>query len=93
MAKFFVGQRVKLVRATNPQNNGMTGTIVRFEDTPLGTLAANGLTTIHCNCVVNYDADRMHFEHTDRLEPATDSYDVTTWDSCVWQPEHLRVGV
>lgn len=92
MSRFYVGQRVALARPEDPKNKGLTGTIARFAEFPVGTMMRDGLAHMHCNCVVNYDGRGMHGEHTRRLEPLTDSYDVTSWDACVWKPEHLRVG-
>lgn len=90
MAKFYVGQRVRLVRPGNPVNMGHTGVIRRFFPEKFSV-------TYVVDCEIAWDRPMderfSNYTHTSRLEPATDSYDVTTWDSCIWKPEHLRVGV
>lgn len=70
MSKFFVGQRVRLVRATRPENVGLEGRINRFEFTPRGTICRTGKpATIDCDCVVDYDTAGDCCDHTSRLEP------------------------
>ncbi|GAA0696266.1 hypothetical protein GCM10009429_23530 [Dyella marensis] len=93
MSRFYVGQRVVLARPRNPNNKGLTGTIVRFSEFPKGTMMRDGACSINCDCVVDYDARGMCADHTERLDPLTDSYDVVSWKDCAWKPEHLRVGV
>lgn len=92
MSRFYVGMRVALARCDNPRNKGITGTIVSFKENPAGTMLRDGICGFHCNCVVLWDSRGKRAEHTSRLEPLTDSYDVTSWDTCMWKPEHLRVG-
>ena len=70
MSRFFVGQRVRLVRPTNPINMGIEGRFERYADTPRGTRMSNGCTEIEGKCFVHYRGDPAgSVEHTDRLEP------------------------
>jgi hypothetical protein len=103
MAKFFVGQRVRIKWSnTFPHLAGRAGVILggayplrpghddprcMWRVRPDGfesDLVPHAGSPTGCACFA---------PNEDQLEPATDSYDVTTWDSCVWRPEHLRVGV
>ena len=43
MSKFFVGQRVRIVRATRPVNNGITGRIAWIKNIRSGEICPNGL--------------------------------------------------
>lgn len=60
MSKFFVGQRVRIVRATHPINNGITGRIElvqRFE--PGDILPSGALLQFHAvDCWVRLDSAR-----------------------------------
>ena len=87
MSRFYVGQRVRLVKPFNPDSYGLTGTIKFFRHTPKGTLCMNGVTPIDGDCVVLYDGkSRPSLEHTSRIEPITDSYDKVEWSECLWRP-------
>lgn len=74
MAKFFVGQRVKLVRPRYPENMGKTGRIARLG---LRVMIHDGSFS---NCFVDWDdgdrdgistgrLGRILSTHTDQLEP------------------------
>lgn len=86
MSKFRVGQMVRIRYSKHrPDYIGMETTITGAPE--------------HC---ARYDGDFWigypvaidpnFFPRELYLEPATDSYDVVSWDACVWKPEHLRVG-
>lgn len=83
MSKWRVGQSLRIrwvYQAKNCQDIGKTGVVDRpvYSEKFGHGVELSGFTGWYMD---------------DQLEPATDSYDVTTWDSCVWRPEHLRVGV
>lgn len=101
MSRFYVGQRVRVARSTRPYGpvkgrsivlDGMLGT----EATVVGTVSSPNAgfrergafdTSIRLeNGVIGMCPSAC-------LEPITDSYDKSTWDQCVWKPEHLRFGV
>ena len=77
MARFYVGQRVRLARPYNPRNAGLTGRIAEMypEEVP----AFDGIV----NCAVDwddgrrdtrYDEDGGYGTHTDQLEPILDTH-------------------
>lgn len=95
MATFRVGQRVILARPDNPCNDGMTGRVRElwlFEKIgPDGPL----------DCSVDWDDGRQdsgeygesrgYATHTEQLEPIQpDGMKPVAWESCLWQPEHMR---
>lgn len=68
MAKFFVGQRVRLVRACKPSNSGLTGRIREIHPEVVG----EGGVAINCRCDWDdgtSDAWGHWGTHTSRLEP------------------------
>lgn len=60
MARFFVGQRVRVVRAFHPQNSGITGRIERIQRFSPGDPLPNGefLSGEVCDCWVELDRAR-----------------------------------
>lgn len=62
MSKFFVGQRVRLVKTYHPENQGLEGRIVAMFDERDSSVPGWPI-----NCVV--DARSSGADHTDRLEP------------------------
>lgn len=61
MTKFFVGQRVRLVRPVLPKNQGREDTICNlFEEKMIGGLPAN--------CKLS-NSPPLFYTHTSRLEP------------------------
>lgn len=94
MARFHKGQRVKLVRPFYPENMGLEGTFLRYEFNRKGSLTVDGFSKEDTDCIVLYDVDKNpngSITNSSRLEPITDSYDLASWDTCIWKPEHLRV--
>lgn len=105
MSRFYVGQRVRIKWSIAwPELSRHIGTIeeawVIPDDAPYGAgekvwLVAPDMwgssRAPEPKIINSYRA--THFSPAeDQLEPITDSYDVTSWDTCVWKPEHLRVG-
>lgn len=95
MSKFRVGQRVRKV--CGKRGIGATGTVLAFVEAS----AAYPDFTMLVRCDESWPCANESIRpasapaHCDpaHWEPATDSYDVVSWDACVWKPEHLRVGV
>jgi hypothetical protein len=82
MAKFFVGQRVRLVRPLSPSNQGATGRIIHLGSWRYGDSLPDGYiyTGVFSDCVVCFDqllkdasgvVAREFPTMTDRLEPIT----------------------
>lgn len=92
MARFFVGQRVKLVRPTQQGNHGKTGRIIEI-------FPEKEIFLSLVDCDVEWDQALTPYTatltHTSRLEPLTDSNDLVSWESMreLWMPEHLREKV
>jgi hypothetical protein len=89
MSRFFIGQRVRVVGCDPDDTEAMKvvgrETVINELDcfNEAGDPGYIGVT-------IDGNEDWCFLPH--QLEPLTDSYDVTSWDSCVWKPEHLRVG-
>lgn len=101
MSRFYVGQRVRIVRSSMPfftdrERNGLTHEVpgmVGKEATIAGTHENpnRGFDASGCwDTSIRLDCGLIGMVPSACLEPATDSYDKTTWDQCVWMPEHLR---
>lgn len=60
MSKFFVGQRVRIVRATHPQNNGLTGVISHIGPWEYLDILPSGraLGSDHADCYLKLDRPR-----------------------------------
>jgi hypothetical protein len=57
VTEYFHGQRVKLVNALNPVNNGCEGFFNRYEDHPTGHDELHGVTYLRDNdCIVDWDS-------------------------------------
>lgn len=70
MARFFVGQRVRLVKPAYLQNYGITGVIELFENWPAGTLCTDGKPLVgDADCEVRWDDNSISAQHTSELEP------------------------
>lgn len=63
MAKFFVGQLVRLVKVFHPENQGREARIVAFFDE-----CESSVEGWPVNCIVD-GANKGTANHTDRLEP------------------------
>lgn len=89
MTRFYVGQRVRIVGIeyfgclTSPR--GLEAIV-----TGIGSFFGE-LSGINYTHEVS-TGSRKILVNSYEIEPATDSYDLSTWDKCVWQPEHLRAN-
>lgn len=89
MARFYVGQKVRIVC---PSSN------IHMEETTVTSVNARGIENdvwfdgieVDIPCGKSKYHSLCVFEPHE-LEPLTDSYDVASWDTCIWKPEHLRV--
>lgn len=85
MARFFVGQRVKLARPDHPKNYGKEG----FINSIFPPIFADDGSV--CNCCIAWDDGDWdgvpaangdwHASHTSQLEPITDSNQLVSWQS------------
>lgn len=90
MSRFFVGQRVRLVRPFLVENMGAMGTL-----TALGTFSQGA------DCRVDWDEKWDAVKHgewqadhfTARLAPAYDGNEVVSWESMreLWVPSEVTV--
>lgn len=102
MSKFRVGQRVRIKWSYAwPELNGTTGVIVDraspYGWSPPYSPKGNEWKVAPDSWGTPYAPPSSSVIGTfcpgeEQLEPATDCYDKTEWDACVWKPEHLRVG-
>ena len=84
MSRFYVGQKCRVSYVRNMEFNCRSGqecVIARFIPPE-----SNGT-----DCFVRFMDGFEVAGGTCQLEPITDSYNVTTWDTCIWKPEHLQV--
>lgn len=90
MSRFYVGQRVRIVRCIRIENASFVGReAVVTEVRRFAHWEGDGYGLDICPITQSGIFHNCWSE--EQLEPATDCYDKTTWDTCVWQPEHLRV--
>lgn len=96
--KWFIGQRVKLVRPCNPVNMGIEGNISLLlpYEVPEGTPCIGGFLSQTANCAVVWDMHRAigdmsgSAQHTDQLEPLLpDGMKPASWEDTVWDPSRL----
>lgn len=93
-----VGMRCRLVRPRNPQNAGVTGTVIGIGpwcrgDEVRGPDGDHFRTYFDADCIVLWDdGDRFHCLATfDQLEPIQpEGRKVVSWSDCLWMPEHMR---
>lgn len=92
MTAFYVGQRVRVVGCCHPQRWGYClGREAVVEDLECPTSSGPAIA-VHILGVgsIRDDGRRFAFLQS-HLEPIIDhGHEVTTWDECVWKPEHLR---
>jgi len=89
MSRFFVGQRVRVIRARTPHGSACVGLETKILSFICDDYVriAGGLPTPpdgadHWNC------------YTWQLEPLTDpGREVIAWQDCCWKPQHLRSRV
>ena len=94
MAKFYVGQRVKLVYDVEA-SCGVEGRIVEFVFFKKGTESRSGdILPWDADCTVQYDDDGEYYtESTHRLEPIVDDgRRVISWEEMkdLWTPKELN---
>lgn len=96
MSRFRIGQKVRIVSAETAYGRSFVGR----EGFVVSMMSGCDLDTDRPR--LGYGLDICPIERHDgtwmtwadwQLEPATDSYDVVSWQDCAWKPEHLRVGV
>lgn len=105
MAKFYVGQRVRIKWSISwPELAGEVGTIVGADEYCSWHPKAGQKCWVVSPDVwgshiapVPAEVDG-HIAHQfgpgeDQLEPATDANDKIEWSECIWAPEHLREAV
>ena len=91
MSRFYVGQRVRIVKAVYEENIGREAVIKEFKFSPKGHICTNGdLLPFDSDVEITMDNGQHRSSHTSMLSPITDTYDKTSWDECMWKPEHLR---
>lgn len=87
MSRFYVGQRVRIAITIN--FHAMKG----MEATITGMSIESDDWQVDIDGVGQFAPDgHLWSAYSWQLEPITDSYDVVSWNDCVWQPEHLRAA-
>lgn len=83
MSRFYVGQRVRIVKCIfKPEYVGQETTVVRGLH-----ISRHPVTGELFEC---YDVaiDPEFGPKPGYLEPLTDSYDKISWSECIWRPSH-----
>lgn len=87
MSRFYVGQRVRIIGC---HDGSKAAGLLGREAVVIGLDCVNSIGDPgYIGVSVNGDERWVFLSH--QIEPITDSYDVTSWDTCVWRPEHLRI--
>lgn len=98
MSRFYVGQRVRVVRSARglPGDRGKpilaeapigrTGTVAGTMGSPNAGFNPRGAF----DTSLRLDTGELGMCPSICLEPATDSHDKIEWVECIWQPAHLR---
>lgn len=89
MSRFYVGQMVRIVSAS--LYPGMVGMECVIDAMNVACLGPDGREFLGFGLSVRVPSGAKAVAKSHQIEPITDSYDVTSWDTCVWRPEHLRV--
>lgn len=100
MSRFYVGQRVRLVRSSpirhlvrHPIPLGTEGRIVALRFQPAGTpVVGGGFLFRDSDVVVDYQGDRRS-GHTDQLEPITPPHVAGSWEVIEQLLPNIREGV
>lgn len=90
MGRWFVSQRVRLVRPCQPKNMGLEGRIVAIGPFRRGDHTHdNWAASEDCDCEVLWDTETIPAccdYH--RIEPILpEGMQPVSWESCLWQPE------
>lgn len=96
MARFYVGQKVRIKYSNGwPEISGETGTIL--STCPNRGIDGDSEWIVFVDVWGSELAPRrsnrgaVRFApNSQQLDPATDSYEKSSWDDCAWKPEHLR---
>ena len=94
MAKFFVGQRVKITGCRHPSNShyiGKGGTLTEFAE---GVLTRGWIVDVDGIGLTSEVDDYGHFFEEQNLTPASDSNQLSSWESMkdIWVPDEMRAG-
>lgn len=94
MSKFFVGQRVRKVRGLCTGLTGVVAEIDPGDPRGLGVRADGpGVGLNADDCERPFAAGEIIFGRPDEHEPILpEGTQPSTWDACIWKPEHLRVA-
>jgi hypothetical protein len=96
MSRFYVGQRVKVVRSTEgcrgrgerphivANGVGRTGVIAGTMSHPNVGFHPHGDYDVS----IRLDTGELGMCPSVCLEPITDSYDKVEWSECLWRPQH-----
>lgn len=101
MSRFYLGQRVRIVRSSLPfftqrEREGLTYEVegmVGKEATVVGTVLQpnRGFNAKGAwDTSIRLDNGLIGMCPSACLEPATDSYDVVSWSECIWKPDSVR---
>ncbi len=97
MAKFFVGQRVRIRWSDAwPELAGAVGTIVSASNMVNPHTGYQGDWEVSPDAwwsSMSPDQSGIFVPCEEQLEPATDENDKISWDQCIWAPEHMRETV
>jgi hypothetical protein len=86
MSRFYVGQRVRVVRAITPEGQCCIG-----RETSIGFFIRSDLVYLKDGLPPPPNGDDSWHCYTWQLEPLTDpGREVVSWEACEWNPEHLR---
>jgi len=88
MAKFFVGQRVRVVACDD-----LSWAHVIGSEGFVNELDCTNMDDEPGNVGVTIGGDDGFCFWPWELEPATDANDKIEWSECIWAPEHLRETV
>jgi len=84
MSRFFVGQRVRVVRADYPENEGIEVVITGINQ--VGMSAIDGQTFVGYGVNITNRFGNSAIAREDQLEPITDRNTKVEWSECAWQP-------
>lgn len=85
MACFYIGQRVRVLRASDKEFRWIEGMEAVVNELDCTNENGDG-GYIGFTCA----GDDDWCELPEHLAPITDSYDKIEWSECLWKPEHLR---
>lgn len=88
MGRFYVGQRVRIINCQRYMSyKGKEAVVIEYINVKKGTICSNGFPLLMDVSYIIECEDNRTFSVADwHLEPITDSYDIVTWEECLWQP-------